>query len=206
MEASQHLLARLAETEPPEPLPVDFAGQVRAQLESERAENRDEVRYHPAGAFRFRFAGVLGALVVLVLLAHVMQRDLDRRAGDGKRLPATWAGAHQIGACFDGPYPIKNWQPESRSGVYAILHREAAGEQGHRLVVDYCGESSRLGLYRQYPWFQQRLDRLLSRAGSLDNIYIAVCPMPNSTSGERRQVVREVVDRVKPYFNRERGV
>jgi hypothetical protein len=70
-------------------------------------------------------------------------------------------------------------------------------------VIDYCGHGRNLSLYKSYPWIEHRKKRLISRTGSLDNVYIAVFLMPGSSRQERRKLEQALIKTFKPYFNTE---
>ena len=100
---------------------------------------------------------------------------------------------------FDGPYPINNWDPPNRAGIYAIMYKRNVDKNLYSLV--YIGESANLndrGFYRShnkyYCW--------LSDAQLENNIFIGTYLMPDSTDDKRREVEADLIGRLNPVCNR----
>ena len=97
---------------------------------------------------------------------------------------------------IEGPFPFDEWEQSDESGVFAILHKSGTGPY----IVDYIGESEKL-LYRGFPFINQKKEHLLERAGSTDNVYIAVYPMPESTGRERKRIEQYLIRKYRPFLN-----
>jgi hypothetical protein len=177
---------------------------------------------------RRRILAAAGAIaLILVGLFAIRGADrradspLHRRAGRSADPPAEaprsipvsaeramrWSElAEEFGSCIEGPYRLADWKAPSEAGVYAIMHRRDPGGSPDTYVVDYCGESDQLSRGRSYPWYEQRMRRLVARAGSEENVYIAVCILERSSRADRVKIERAIIDRCTPYFNVRKGV
>ena len=113
-----------------------------------------------------------------------------------------WDPGHIFFKAFDGPYKLDSWDAPQQSGVYAVLHKTTSDTGAVAYVMDYCGQGRNLSSYRGYPWIHHRMKRLVSRTGSVENVYIAVFLMPNSSKQERRQIEEALTKTFNPYFNR----
>jgi hypothetical protein len=90
----------------------------------------------------------------------------------------------------EGPKPILSWEPPYRAGLYAVMRPHKT--ESDSFVVLYIGESGNLserGFLRnhhKYPCWK-------TKAGSDENLYIAIHKMPDSTENDRRRVEALVI-------------
>lgn len=104
------------------------------------------------------------------------------------------------GYSIEGPYRLEEWKQSEDPGIYAVLHKPDPDAHPDRYIIDYLGEAGRL-TYRGFTWTPVVKNSLLIRSGSGDNIYVAVCRMPDSTPLERRNISNLLIRKYKPYFN-----
>lgn len=200
----------------PQTLPADFAEQISRMAANVNIGQGRASRFER----RWKVAAAFGAVVVAILLvigvAGIMRdndiRSITRwqeewiRAAGEHHSGVPWETMQSLVGLFGKPVKLEEWIPPGEPGVYAIMHRADSGGDPAKYTIDYCGETRKLGWYRGYPWLQQVKKKLLSQAGSTDNIYIAVIIMPESTGDERRTVEKALIRAFNPYFNREKGV
>jgi len=205
----------------PSLLPANFAAGVVALTS---ATNGDRPRPRGFGWLRIGWMPVtaVGALVVVFLVSVWLFTDRGGPAGsspivegssrvvapDGTPQPPVvmWADlVERYGSRIDGPVPLARWEPPDAPGVFVIMHRPDPQGTPESYRLDYCGESARFGAYRGSPWTWQRERRLLSRAGSWDNVYIAVITLPGSSGSERRRIEKTLIEEYNPYFNIRNG-
>ncbi|MCK5283257.1 MAG: hypothetical protein KAK00_07650 [Nanoarchaeota archaeon] len=109
----------------------------------------------------------------------------------------TWGKTKEVK--FNGPYPIKDWDPPNRAAVYTIM--KGADKEGYYSIL-YFGESENLserGFYKShhaYPCW-------INKAGSDSNLFIGIYLMPNSTREERREVEQSLISDYNPDCNKE---
>ena len=90
---------------------------------------------------------------------------------------------------FTSPRKIAEWDPPMRAAIYAV---SIPSEQPNTYTLIYVGESGNLsvrGFYRDHHKF----GCWLNKAGTLDNIYISLRLMPDSTPEQRRAVEAQVI-------------
>lgn len=212
MRVALALVHDAAREDVPPPLPGDFSSGIVEAIE--RGRKQCEHTAAIAGKFPrwLRSAATAGAAAALVTAAVLPVREAwqeHRRSemlrevmrGDTRKpseieLPFRIVGDYRI----EGPYRLAEWQQSSEPGIFAILHRPAPGNSPDRFVIDYLGEADRL-TYRGFLWTPVIRNTLVSHIGSVDNVYIAVCRMPDSTERERRTISNVLIRKYKPYFN-----
>ena len=201
-----------------ENLPADFADQV-FRIANTTAKAPTPGKISRTGFQRLRPVVIIGAVAVLALIAISVTRmggpvkidslaqwrmDLIRSVkGNGKGV--AWEGIPYLADVFEKPVRVDQFDPPREAGVFAVMHRIESEGELPRYIIDYCGESRRLGPFTGNPWVNQSKGRLLSRAGSEENIYIAVMLMPDSTRKYRRNIESVLIEAFNPYFNRVKG-
>jgi hypothetical protein len=101
---------------------------------------------------------------------------------------------------FEGPYSITNWNPPYRAAVYAIMMKPDSRSKLNTYRILYFGESGNLsdrGFYRSH----HKYNCWIRNAGSDDNLYIGIHPMPNSTDEERKRIEAALIARYNPVCN-----
>ncbi len=101
---------------------------------------------------------------------------------------------------FDGPYPIKRWEPLSNPGIYAIMKKPDAYNKPHTYHILYFGESGNLSELESYK-LHSKYECWVKEAGSRNNTYIGVHLMPNSTSEKRKRLADALIKTFSPVCN-----
>ncbi len=205
---SLNAVRKIADLDKPTPLPEDFDWQVQNLIERSESPKRLALSRLRQWRPQLSFSGL--ALVVLLALFVAWESldefgpPVDERGSE--RSQVSWDEFRTRSVeCIEGPYQLSDWEVPNRAGVYAIMHKPDPDNQPDLFVVDFCGESDRLSAYRNYPWIRQRERRMVDRAGSTDNVYIAVCLLDQSTRSDRREIEKALVREFAPFFNRKHG-
>jgi len=101
---------------------------------------------------------------------------------------------------FDGPYPIKRWEPLSNPGIYAIMKKPDAYNKPYTYHILYFGQSNNLSeliSYKSHPKYKC----WIKEAGSRNNTYIGAHLMPNSRSGKREELLGALIKTFMPVCN-----
>ena len=107
------------------------------------------------------------------------------------------------GILFDGPYPIKRWEPLSNSGIYAIMKKPDSYNKPHTYHILYFGESENLSKLKAYKSCS-KYECWVKEANSKYNIYIGAHLMPNSTSEKRQKLLDALIKTFNPICNVEK--
>jgi hypothetical protein len=199
------------------PLPSDFADKILT-LVLDRGERRVKTISEDRRAIG-KPAAIFGSIITILLISIGLLdlfrddglqpvtrwRDIMMGASDVDQPRIDWLTAPYLAGLFDEPVRLDRWTPPGISGVYAIMHRDDPENQPSTYTIDYCGQNRKLISFGGYPWLQHARKRLLTRAGSIDNVFIAVIPMPQSSGAERRELKRALIEIFDPYFNKEKG-
>ncbi len=217
LERTLATVAEIARADQPDPLPADFAARVRQAARTETPPPESFSIPALLGGRHRRLAFVLAsAACLLVFLVLWSPRPADDTPGTrdvASTAPADgspevrWQDLREdLAGCLEGPYRLDAWEVPREAGVIAIMHRPDPVNRPDTYVIDYCGEGRRLSAGCSYPWLRQRARRLIARAGSLDNLFVAVCLTPGSDRRDRREIQQELVDQYQPFFNQQGGV
>ena len=101
---------------------------------------------------------------------------------------------------FDGPYPITYLDPHYRAAVYTIMCKDDPANKPNEYTLIYVGESGDLserGFYRSH----QKYECWIKYAGSVQNLYIGIHLMPDSTPADRRQIESDLITHLSPDCN-----
>jgi hypothetical protein len=213
---SQGLVASAAETDTPPPLPPDFAAKVQQRIERLQPRYARATRAWPA--VLLRRAPIVAAAAAAMLLVILGVAWLTWNGATGPRAPGHQSAVHPaihppiavswevirgtLQCTSERPRPIDSLTLPDVAGVFAVMHRRPT-EGGHEgFVIDFCAESHSLQSFQSFPWLQQRINRLATRAGSLNNVYVAVCPMPDASRRDRENVERTLIKEFQPFFNK----
>ncbi|UCE41718.1 MAG: hypothetical protein JSV17_01620 [Candidatus Aminicenantes bacterium] len=206
---------KISKLDLPDALPPNFSEKVTRVIH----ENQKDARRSRA-QFLFLFpqktARIVGAFalgILLILTAFLVFHSPEKVTSDQllekiSSIPEkgsselAWDPEHVFFKAFDGPHRLDSWEAPSQSGVYAVMHKKDSKKGPSTFIIDYCGQGRNLSLYKGYPWIHHRLKRLITRTGSLENIYVAVFLMPDSSKQERRQIEKVLVKTFNPFFNR----
>jgi hypothetical protein len=198
----------IARLDIPDKLHPDFPERITKNIRQARAKSLLWPMPRP-----IRVAGIL-ALGILLIAAAVLfylssgKVSSDRLIKEIMSISNTgsselvWDPEHIFFKAFDGPFRLDSWEAPRQSGVYAVLHQATSDEGPITYIFDYCGEGRNLSSYRGYPWIHHRVKRLVSRTGSVENVYIAVFLMPDSSKQERRKIEEALVKTFNPFFNK----
>ncbi|MBD3217499.1 MAG: hypothetical protein GF310_04425 [candidate division Zixibacteria bacterium] len=187
----------------PADLPSDFSSQVMADVDDikARVRSKDSVRrifvFRPAAAFVFAAA----AIVVLALALTTDIFKSEDKIADSDPSTVEWGNLKAaFNNCLEGPYDLDSWQPPSEPGVFAVIIKE----NGDRYRIVYIDESGNLSSFMAYPWYRQRKNDMIVRAGSED-VFVAVCLMPESSKKSRKSIEQDIKDEYKPGFKLKDG-
>lgn len=100
---------------------------------------------------------------------------------------------------FDEPVPLANWEPPYQSGIYAVLAFEPLANPRPFKVIHFgqSGNMLKSGFLRS----QKRYPCWIRYAGSIMNLYMVTCPMPNTTAKQRKAIEKELIAEYKPICN-----
>jgi len=213
---ARSITGKLADVDQPEELPDDFAERVYGMAEEGTETVTSSHRFF---GLNWRSLAACGAAAAILVSVIALSSHLNRQKGlivnewESELKQATqpkpstidWNEVPQLSDLFIGPIRAEDWEPLSLAGVIAVMHKADPEGEPDKFTIDYCGESGNIGSYRNYPWFEHRKRRLISRTGSIENIYVAVLPMPQSTERERRKIKSVLIATFDPYFNRRKG-
>lgn len=160
-----------------------------------------------------RIVGTFAIGVLLIIAAFLVFHSPEKVSSDQlleKILSITnkgnselvWDPEHVFFKAFEGPHRLDSWEAPEESGVYAVMHKMDSEQGPSTFIFDYCGQGRNLSLYQGYPWIHHRIKRLIAQTGTLDNVYVAVFVMPDSSKQERRQIEQALVKTFNPFFNR----
>jgi len=215
LKRTKEMMKKMAKMDLPDNLPANFPEKVTRLIQEAQRPVR-HTRKKPLfwlSQKPVRIAGIF-ALGILLITVMVLQLLSPGKVSSDRLLkeilsitekgdPAlVWDPEHIFFKAFDGPHKLENWEAPAESGVYAVMHKMDSGNGPNTFVIDYCGQGRNLSLYRGYPWIHHRIKRLKTYAGSLENVYVAVFLMPDSSKQERRQIERALVKTFNPFFNR----
>ncbi len=203
MKSAKTIVSDAVQDDKPADLPSDFAAQVMADVDDIKAKERskDSVRrifvFRPAAAFVFAAA----AIVVLALALTTDIFKSDDRIAESDPSTVEWKNLKAaFNNCLEGPYDLDSWQPPSEPGIFAVILKE----NGDRYRIVYIDESGNLSSFMAYPWYSQRKNDMIVRAGSED-VFVAVCLMPESNRKSRKSIEQEIKEEYKPGFKLKDG-
>jgi len=101
---------------------------------------------------------------------------------------------------FDGPYSITYLDPHYRAAVYTIMCKDDPANKPNEFTLIYVGESENLserGIFRSH----QKYESWIKYAGSVQNLYVGIHLMPDSTPADRRQIKSDLIIHFSPDCN-----
>jgi hypothetical protein len=219
LKAARALLERIAAADIPEPLPADFSRQILLNVLQKKTA-RPSLAPRVIKFIGWKPALALGTAALTVLLAWGPVRDmLSARTGffgmRGRPVRQTqtlnpgeiiWGAKIKLIGKIEGPSRLSELEPPDEPGIYAVLHRPDPRNRPDVFAVDYIGQSSRLSSPAEYLWLYKRKDILLTRAGSIDSLFVVFYPMPESNENERLELRNSLVARFEPYLTDQGGV
>jgi hypothetical protein len=199
----------------PDKLSPDFSQNTTQQIADENG-SQPGFQSRPKSLFRLRPYLASGILVLgVILVASLMifisrpgEISPERLLKEMQRLSAKgvseleWDSRNVFSVAFTGPFQLDRWDAPKQAGVYTIMHKAGAGGKPDSYVIDYCGQGRNLSLYKSYPWIHHRKKNLISQAGSLENVYIAVFLMPGSSNLDRQRIKKAFIQTFDPEFNK----
>jgi hypothetical protein len=212
---TREIVKKVAQIDHPDTLPANFPEKVTRSIQEDQkaVQHTREKPLFWLTQKHVKIAGVF-ALGILLLTVTVLRLLTPGKISSDRLLkeilsisdkgdPAlVWNPDHIFFKAFDGPQRLENWEAPEESGVYAVMHKMDSENGASTFIFDYCGQGRNLSLYRGYPWIHHRIKRLIARTGTLDNVYVAVFLMPDSSKRERRQIEQALVKTFNPFFNR----
>jgi hypothetical protein len=216
-QATLAVLGRIAAADTPEPLPADFTQRILLQTMAEKNEPRSSLSALTR-LLSWKPALALGAAAVAVFLAwgpaHEMIRARTGFSGLMRKSAAPsrtlkpgeilWGAQIQLIGKIQGPFRLGQAEPPDTPGIYAVLHRPDPVNRPNVFAVDYIGQSQRLSAYAGY--LAEQKNTLLSRAGSLDSLFVVFYPMPESTDRERQELANNLAARFDSFIKDNGGV
>ena len=103
---------------------------------------------------------------------------------------------------FEGSSPDLPEELTSVPCVYLIMHKSVLNDYRQSFSIDYYGESNNINTYRRYPWINQRKNDLINKAGSPENIYIIICPIPGTSKRDRIHLKNSLHTEFKSSLNK----
>lgn len=206
---ARSITGELARTDVPVDLPADFSQTVMDRIAEEKTRS-----FGFSEIFRFRPAAVFAAAAIVVIaylgVSHIMlQRKVHRfarRLEEVQEMVSRDRAEIQLSGSFlsareiEGPFALAEWGQNDTPGIFALLHKPDPENRPDTYVIDYMGDTVSAG--NDYAaWVELNRETILSRAGSEDNIYIAVYHMPDSSESYRTRVAGFFIHKHKPYFN-----
>lgn len=101
---------------------------------------------------------------------------------------------------FEGPYPIKAWDPPYCAAVYAIMRKPDPENKPKSYRIIYIGGSVNLSDRRFYRE-EHKYNCWIKEADSEDNLYIGIYRMPNSSPDERIEIETNLINQYNPVCN-----
>ena len=96
---------------------------------------------------------------------------------------------------FLGPIPLSKWGPPMGDLVYLVLSRSK--DRFNILYVDDCAHTDDKAFFVQHKQFKCWAEK----AGSDSALYLAVFPMKDSKSEQRRLIMRRILSVYRPLCN-----
>jgi hypothetical protein len=214
LKRSQELLSTIAANDRPDPLPSDFQNTVMTEID----EGKQDILAVPERSsfpFRLKPTLVIGAVIIGIFLStSIVLKMLPPRKISLEQLlveieqtsykgssELEWDSGHIMPIAFEGPYNLSTWESPDQAGVFVVMHKPDPENKPNTYSLDFCGQGRKLSSYRGYTWINHRKKILISRTGSLDNVYIAFILMPGSSKQERRKIEKAMIETFVPYFN-----
>jgi len=98
---------------------------------------------------------------------------------------------------FSDPVKLADFKPKSEQGVYAVYYGHSSGKK-----FCYIGSSENISK-RGFPFSHNRIDSMIRKAGSKDNLYISVHYMPESSKAKCLELERHLIDEYNPPCNKQ---
>jgi hypothetical protein len=207
------IVKEIAELDAPEPLPADFS-QIITDRIPERQKKRFPQIFTLFRLIRLRPAAVLAAAACLMIvylgISHILLqrkvRHFTRKLEEVQTMVQRDRAEIEISEDFlsarsiEGPFQLSEWEGNDIPAIFAVLHKPDQLNKPNTYIIDYLGETD--GVQNStVRWIEENHERILSRAGSENNVYIAVYHMPGSSKSFRTMIAGFFIHRHKPYFN-----
>ncbi len=98
---------------------------------------------------------------------------------------------------FLGPIKLEEWGPPMEKVVYLILAREK--DTFKILYADQCEKTNENGFFIKNPNFKC----WVAKSGSEKFLYLAILPMFDSESEQRKHILSKIIARYRPICNME---
>jgi len=100
---------------------------------------------------------------------------------------------------FSEPFKITKWEPSESRGLYVILVPDLDVE-GLPLRPIYFGQSENFA-ERGFLKSHHKHEDWIKEAREIDNLFIAIYPMPESTEEERQAIESKLINQYHPVCN-----
>ncbi|MFC1540886.1 anti-sigma factor family protein [Candidatus Latescibacterota bacterium] len=213
LKQSRSLVKEIARTDEPDDMPVDFANSVMDRIAEEPAPrpNRiigifDSMRRRPAAVF----AAAAVVIIAYLGISHIMLQRRVRQFAlrleevqemlNRDRAEIELSGGFLSARPVEGPFILGERELPDTPGIFAVLHKPDPENRPDTYIIDYLGDTldAEIGYA---SWIELNREHFLVRAGSTDNIYVAVYRMPDSSVSYRLRVAGYFIHKHKPYFN-----
>ncbi|MEI8390775.1 MAG: hypothetical protein WCG23_12935 [bacterium] len=98
---------------------------------------------------------------------------------------------------FSDPIKLETFKPKAEQGVYAIYYGDYSGKK-----FCYIGSSEDISK-RGFPFSHNKIDSMVRKAGSKENLYISVHYMPKSSKEKYLELERTLIDMYNPPCNKQ---
>ena len=96
---------------------------------------------------------------------------------------------------FLGPIKISDWGPPMDETVYVIMGRSE--DNFKILYVDHSEKTKETDLFTKNDKFKC----WITHAGSENNLYLSIYPMPDSDKNSRQKIVDKTIGKYNPICN-----
>ena len=96
---------------------------------------------------------------------------------------------------FLGPIKISDWGPPMEEVVYIIMARSE--DTFKMLYVDHSEKTKETDFFTKNDKFKC----WITHAGSEDNLYLCIYPMPDSDKNSRQKIVDKTIGKYNPICN-----
>ncbi|MFC1650610.1 anti-sigma factor family protein [Candidatus Latescibacterota bacterium] len=213
LKRARTIVKEIAQADIPDALPADFSQSVMNRITDNRV-SRPQRAFNIIDIFRNHPAAVFAAAACIVILylgvSHIMlQRKVQRFAQrleevqemvQRDRAEIELSGDFLSARSIDGPFPLDDWEQQDTPGIFAVLHKPDPENRPDTYTIDYMGDTGS-GEIDYAAWVDLNRGHFLTRAGSSDNIYVAVYRMPDSSESYRLRIAGYFIHKHKPYFN-----
>lgn len=105
-----------------------------------------------------------------------------------------------LGRVFEGPFPIKYWEPYKHPVVFAVMVKPNPKTAPVSFRILFFGHTARVA-DSGYFMRHRKVKCWINLSGAFEGLHIGFHVMPDSSPEERDQIVDELIRRYKPICN-----